>query len=157
MKTIAALLAAGSSLLSLAFAADLAEPPANAKTWVIVSAGGQHGEEWVWTDEDGVRRARMKIVLRGLTYDVDHATTVGADGRVTAMEIRGATPSGDARDVSNIQDQVAELHVSISFCRSNRRCFVTCQVRPAGNGEHRYQQETDGSSLADGAHVDIAS
>ncbi|NJR43595.1 MAG: hypothetical protein HC767_14025 [Akkermansiaceae bacterium] len=100
MKTIAALLAAGSSLLSLALASDLAEPPATAKTWVILSAGGQHGEEKVWTDKDGVRRARMKIVLRGLTYDVDHATSVGADGRVTAMEIRGVTPSGDAGETS---------------------------------------------------------
>jgi imidazolonepropionase-like amidohydrolase len=108
MKSLAALFAAGSSLLSLALAADLAEPPADARTWVILSAGGQHGEEKVWTDGDGVRRARMKIVLRGLTFDVDHATTIGADGRVTAMEIRGATPSGDAGETFRIENNAAK-------------------------------------------------
>ncbi|MDZ7627020.1 MAG: amidohydrolase family protein [Parvularculaceae bacterium] len=107
MKTLAALLAAGSSLFSLAFAEGLAEPPASAKTWSILSAGGQHGEERVWTDKDGVRRARMKIVLRGLTYDVDHATTIGADGRVASMEIRGVTPSGDATESFRIENNVA--------------------------------------------------
>ncbi len=107
MKTFAALLAAGSSLLSLAFAEGLAEPPANAKVWSILSAGGQHGEEKVWTDKDGVRRARMKIVLRGLTYDLDHATAVDADGRPLSMEIRGVTPSGDAGETFRIENNVA--------------------------------------------------
>lgn len=107
MKPFAALLAAGSSLLTVAFASDLAEAPATAKVWSILSAGGQHGEEKVWTDKDGVRRARMKIVLRGLTYDVDHATTIGADGRPTAIEIRGVTPSGDAGETFRTENNLA--------------------------------------------------
>lgn len=107
MKTFAAILAAGSSLFAVALAEGLAEPPANAKVWSILSAGGQHGDEKVWTDKDGVRRARMKIVLRGLTYDVDHATTIGADGLPTSMEIRGVTPSGDAGETFRIESNVA--------------------------------------------------
>ncbi len=107
MKSLAALLAASASLLAVAAAQTLAEPPANAKSWSILSAGGQHGEEKVWTDKEGVRRARMKIVLRGLTYDVDHATTLGTDGRPTAMTIRGVTPSGDAGETFRIENNVA--------------------------------------------------
>jgi hypothetical protein len=108
MQKLAALLAAGASLFSLALASDLADAPANAKVWSILSAGGQHGDEKVWTDKEGVRRARMKIVLRGLTYDVDHATTIGADGLPTSMEIRGVTPSGDASETFRIENNIAK-------------------------------------------------
>jgi len=107
MKNLAALFAASASLVAVALASDLAAPPANAKVWSIVSAGGQHGDEKVWTDKDGVRRARMKIVLRGLTYDVDHATVVGANGLPTSMEIRGVTPSGDAGETFRIENTIA--------------------------------------------------
>lgn len=107
MQKLAALLAAGASLFSLALASDLAEAPASAKVWSILSAGGQHGDEKVWTDKEGVRRARMKIVLRGLTYDVDHATTIGVDGLPTSMEIRGVTPSGDAGETFRIENNIA--------------------------------------------------
>lgn len=107
MKKLAALLAASASLFAVALASELAAAPANAKVWSILSAGGQHGDEKVWTDKDGVRRARMKIVLRGLTYDVDHATVVGANGLPTSMEIRGVTPSGDAGETFRIENNVA--------------------------------------------------
>jgi len=107
MKNLAAVLAASASLFAVALAQPLAEAPANARVWSILSAGGQHGDEKVWTDKDGVRRSRMKIVLRGLTYDVDHATVVGADGLPTSMEIRGVTPSGDAGETFRIQNNVA--------------------------------------------------
>lgn len=107
MKSLAALLAASASLVSLALAEGLAEPPANAKAWSILSAGGQHGEEKVWTDKDGVRRARMKIVLRGLTYDLDHATRLGAGGVPTSIEIKGVTPSGDAGETFRIENNIA--------------------------------------------------
>ncbi|MFN3960687.1 MAG: amidohydrolase family protein [Parvularculaceae bacterium] len=107
MKKFAALLAAGSNLFAVALASELAEAPASARVWSILSAGGQHGEEKVWTDKDGVRRARMKIVLRGLTYDVDHATVVGADGLPTSMQIRGVTPSGDAGETFRIENKIA--------------------------------------------------
>ena len=36
---------------------ELAQPPANAETWVIVSAAGQHGQSWRWTAPDGTKVA----------------------------------------------------------------------------------------------------
>jgi hypothetical protein len=102
---------AGAAFLALttaAAAADaLATPPKSAKTWSIVSAGGKHGEEQAWTDKDGTHRARMKMVLRGLTYDIDHATTLGADGFPTKIAVRGVTPSGDATEDFAIENGVA--------------------------------------------------
>ncbi len=59
---------------------ERATPPKGAKTWTILSAGGAHGEEQVWTDKDGARWARMQILLRGLVYDMDQATTGRAAG-----------------------------------------------------------------------------
>jgi len=101
--------AAGASLGAIA-AADvgaLAVAPKGSATWSIVSAGGKHGEEQVWTDKDGVRHARMKIVLRGLTYDIDHAARLDDNGIPTSIEIRGVTPSGDASETFSIADGVA--------------------------------------------------
>lgn len=105
---IAALLA-GSSLCAVAHASDggLSTAPGGAATWTIVSAGGKHGEEQVWTDKNGVRHARMKIVLRGLTYDVDHATVLGEKGIPASITIRGVTPSGDAGESFAIENGVA--------------------------------------------------
>ncbi len=109
MKTSLASLAAGASLLAVAMAADgeLAVAPKNAATWTIVSAGGKHGEEQVWTGKDGVRHARMKIVLRGLTYDVDHATSLNEAGVPTSITIKGVTPSGDAGETFSVADGAA--------------------------------------------------
>jgi imidazolonepropionase-like amidohydrolase len=87
---------------------DLATAPKGAATWQILSAGGKHGEEQVWTDKDGVRHARMKIVLRGLTYDVDHATTVDDKGVPTSIVIKGVTPSGDAGETFAVENGVAK-------------------------------------------------
>lgn len=104
----ASLLLAGSIPSSAAAAEEaLAVAPKTAATWQILSAGGKHGEEKAWTDEDGVRHARMKIILRGLTYDLDHATTVNEKGVPTSIVIRGVTPSGDAGETFSIENGVA--------------------------------------------------
>ena len=105
-----AVLLAGASLSTLAFAADesLAVAPKGAATWTILSAGGKHGEEQAWTDKKGVRHARMKMVLRGLTYDIDHATTVNDKGLPTSIVIKGVTPSGDAGETFSVEDGVAK-------------------------------------------------
>lgn len=108
MKAFVVLIAAGSSFFSITLAESLAEPPTYAKTWVILSAGGQHGEEIDWIDKDDVRRARMKIVLRGHSYDIDHAMKAGAEGRRLSMKIRGLTPSGDAEDTLRIENNAAK-------------------------------------------------
>jgi len=106
----AAGLLAGASLLSIAAAHDeeLSTPPKGAATWQILSAGGKHGEEQVWTDKAGVRHARMKIVLRGLTYDVEQATTMNEKGVPTSIVIKGVTPSGDAAETFAIENGVAK-------------------------------------------------
>ena len=108
-RTAIAALLAGSSLGSVAHAGDgaLSTAPGGAATWTIVSAGGKHGEEQVWTDKNGVRHARMKIVLRGLTYDVDHATAFGEKGIPASITIRGVTPSGDAGESFAVANGVA--------------------------------------------------
>lgn len=105
-----AALLSGASLIAAAAAHDgaMSAPPKGAASWEIVSAGGKHGEEQVWTDKDGVRHARMKIVLRGLTYDVDLATTANDAGVPTSIVIRGVTPSGDAGETFAVQDGVAK-------------------------------------------------
>ncbi len=94
---------AASLAFGAAFAAEeLSKPPKGAKAWSIVSAGGKHGSEQVWTDKDGVRHARMHILLRGLVYDVDQATTLGENGLPTNLAIRGVTPSGDAGETFTV-------------------------------------------------------
>ncbi len=109
-KGALAALLAGASLFAVAAAHDgeLATAPKGSATWNILSAGGTHGEERVWTGKDGVRHARMKIVLRGLTYDVDHATTLNEKGIPTSIVIKGVTPSGDAGETFAIENGVAK-------------------------------------------------
>jgi len=108
MKRLPIILAAILAPIAAAQAADdLAVAPKSAATWSILSAGGKHGEEKVWTDENGVHHARMNIVLRGLTYDVDEAATIGENNIPTKIVIRGVTPSGDASETFEIADGVA--------------------------------------------------
>jgi hypothetical protein len=76
----------------------LVAPPETAATLSIVSSGGQHGQERMWVDRDGVRWSRQEILLRGLVYDVEQAITVGSSGLPVALTIRGVTPSGDAAE-----------------------------------------------------------
>jgi imidazolonepropionase-like amidohydrolase len=111
---IVGIFARGAALLFALFAgsanaaeAELATAPKGAKSWTIVSAGGSHGEEQVWTDKDGVRWARMHILLRGLVYDVDQALTPGAGMIPQTLVIRGVTPEGDASERFSIDNGVA--------------------------------------------------
>jgi hypothetical protein len=90
-----------------AAAADLKTPPKSAKEWNIVSAGGSHGAEQAWTDKNGVRWSRMKILMRGLVYDVDQEITLGDDKRPGRLVVRGVTPSGDAGESFTVENGVA--------------------------------------------------
>lgn len=102
------------SLAAVAHAHDgapggaLSVAPKNAAVWTIVSAGGRHGEEQAWTDKNGVRHARMKIVLRGLTYEVDLASVANDQGLPTSIAIRGVTPSGDAGETFSVENGLAK-------------------------------------------------
>ncbi|HXI87727.1 MAG TPA: amidohydrolase family protein [Parvularculaceae bacterium] len=107
IETSFRLLAFASALALAAGAAsadDLAVAPKSAKTWSIVSASGQFGEEKMWTDSDGVHWARMHMLLRGLTFDVDEATTVNENKVPTKFVIRGATPLGNAGETFSIDN-----------------------------------------------------
>ncbi|MBL8546997.1 MAG: amidohydrolase family protein [Hyphomonadaceae bacterium] len=75
--------------------AALARAPASAETWAIISTAGRHGTSQRWT-ADGVRWSRESILLRGFVTEIDQQMSVGADGAVQSLTIRGVTPSGDA-------------------------------------------------------------
>lgn len=85
-------------------AAELAQPPADAETWAIVSAAGQHGTSRRWTTPDGVRWARENIVLRGFVTEIDQQMRVDDAGMLQNVTIRGVTPSGDAAETFNVAD-----------------------------------------------------
>lgn len=103
------LLAASLLAPAAAFAADsksvkLADPPATARHFIIVSTGGKHGDSWAWTEKDGTRRGRESFNLRGQVFDVDFAGKAGADGNPVSIVIRGVTPQGDASETFSVKD-----------------------------------------------------
>ena len=63
--------------------ADLAQPPANAETWVIVSSAGQHGQSRRWTAPDGVRWSRESLLLRGFVTEIDQQIAFAPDHTMT--------------------------------------------------------------------------
>ena len=75
---------------------ELANPPANARHFIILSTGGKHGDSWAWTLPDGTRMSRESLNLRGQVWEIDTAITPGADGLPSRIVVRGVTPSGDA-------------------------------------------------------------
>lgn len=77
----------------------LATPPDSAPAWVIVSAAGEHGREWRWTDADGVHWSRSTSSLRGFSSDTDQALTLDPQGRPLRLVVRGETPQGVADEV----------------------------------------------------------
>ncbi len=109
LTAIAAGLAASVSVSALALAdeAALAQAPDGARSWSILSAGGQHGQEQIWTDEDGAQWSRLNIVLRGLTYDLDQSIAFNDQSVPTRITIRGVTPSGDAGETFAIENGTA--------------------------------------------------
>lgn len=103
------------SLLSTATAAlaqvppeDLAQPPADAEQFVIISAAGQHGTAARWTDEDGDQWSRESILLRGLVWEQDQEISFGADGMPARVTVRGTSPSGDSAETYEIADGTAK-------------------------------------------------
>ncbi|HEX3423433.1 MAG TPA: amidohydrolase family protein [Sphingomicrobium sp.] len=101
---LAALLAASASI---AFADptpkdQLLKPPADAHHYTISSTAGKHGDVWSWTTPDGRRAYRMSMSLRGWITEDDEVITPGADGRPTAIAVRGYTDSGDVAEDFNV-------------------------------------------------------
>src|SRR5262252_2971571 len=92
------LAAAVASAFAQVPAAELAEPPANARHFVIQSTGGKHGDSWTWVAADGTRMARESMNLRGQVFELDSRGTAGGDGLPSSIVIRGVTPQGDAAE-----------------------------------------------------------
>ena len=86
---------------------QLLVPPPNATHYLIVSAAGKHGDDWVWTLPDGSTAYRESILLRGLVFETDQVVHLGKDGLPDRIEVRGVTPSGDAGESFTIADGLA--------------------------------------------------
>ena len=82
---------------------SLATPPANAQRFSIVSTAGKHGSSTRWVTADGTHMGRESLLLRGMVTEVDSSTTLGADGMIQRVVIRGHTPNGDAGETFAVQ------------------------------------------------------
>jgi imidazolonepropionase-like amidohydrolase len=88
--------------------AELAQPPPDARHYVIQSTGGKHGDSWSWVTADGTRMARESLDVRGQIWEEDYRGTPGADGLPVAMTIRGVAPEGDAAESFRIEGGIAK-------------------------------------------------
>ncbi|HMI36433.1 MAG TPA: hypothetical protein VK505_02305, partial [Steroidobacteraceae bacterium] len=88
--------------------AELAQPPPDARHYVIQSTGGKHGDSWSWVAADGTRMARESLDVRGQIWEEDYSGTPGADGLPVAMTIRGVAPEGDAAESFRIEGGIAK-------------------------------------------------
>ena len=77
---------------------QLLKPPADAAHYVVVSDAGKHGDMWRWTLPDGRIALRHSQSLRGWITETDAVVTIDRGGRLTALEVRGITPGGDAAE-----------------------------------------------------------
>jgi imidazolonepropionase-like amidohydrolase len=101
---LAALLAASASagLAAPTPKEQLMVPPAGARHYTVSSTAGKHGDMWSWTLPDGRIAYRMSMSLRGWVTEDDELITPGADGRPTAIAVRGYTDQGDATEDFNV-------------------------------------------------------
>lgn len=77
-------------------------PPAGARHYTISSTAGKHGDIWSWTMPDGRMAYRMSMSLRGWITEDDELFTPGADGRPSAIAVRGYTDQGDVTEDYNV-------------------------------------------------------
>jgi len=82
--------------------AELAQPPPDARHYVIQSTGGKHGDSWSWVTADGTRMARESLDVRGQIWEEDYR------GTPVAMTIRGVAPEGDAAESFRIEGGIAK-------------------------------------------------
>ena len=101
---LAALLASSAAAATAQTPKDqLLSPPADARHYTITSSAGKHGDMWSWAMPDGRAAYRMSMSLRGWVTEDDEVITRGADGRPTAIAIRGFTDQGDATEELDAQ------------------------------------------------------
>lgn len=82
----------------------LATPPASAQQFTILSTAGKHGTSARWTTSDGTHRGRESLLLRGQVFELDSTATLGHDGMLDHVVIRGHTPNGDAGETFAVKD-----------------------------------------------------
>ena len=78
--------------------APLAQPPADAESFTIVSAAGVHGHSYRWQSADGARMGRESLNLRGQLFELDSSSRLGADHMFAHLAVHGSTPRGDAAE-----------------------------------------------------------
>ena len=83
---------------------QLLKPPANAVHFVVVSESGKHGDQWRWELPDGRTAYRWSQELRGWITEMDQISTLGQDGTLTALTVRGVTMTGDAAEEFRIDN-----------------------------------------------------
>jgi imidazolonepropionase-like amidohydrolase len=102
-------------LIGLAFPAraapvavsELAQVPADATTYTIISSAGRHGTSARWTTPEGVHMARESLNLRGQIFELDSAVHRGPDGMIDHLAVRGFTPQGDAAESFDVNSGAA--------------------------------------------------
>lgn len=80
---------------------DLAKPPANAETFLIVSTAGQHGKSQRWT-QGGARWSRESLNLRGFITEIDQELRFSKSGALIKQTVRGFVPEGDAAETYSV-------------------------------------------------------
>ncbi len=88
--------------------AELANPPADARHFIIESSDAKHGDSWSWVTADGTRMGRESLNLRGQVWETDYSGRTGADGMPATMTIRGVNPQGDAAETFVIAEGTAK-------------------------------------------------
>jgi len=86
---------------------QLAQPPADAQSFTVLSTAGTHGKAAIWKAPDGSLMSRESINLRGQVFEMDQSARLGADGMLSSFIVRGITPTGDAAETFEIHDGVA--------------------------------------------------
>lgn len=67
-----------------------------------MSTAGKHGTASTWTAQDGTLMGRMSVVLRGMVWEEEEATKLGADGAIADYRLRGTSPNGDVGETFSI-------------------------------------------------------
>jgi imidazolonepropionase-like amidohydrolase len=78
--------------------AELAQPPAGAQAFTVLSTSGTNGKSAIWTAPDGAQMSRESILLRGQVWETDQSVKLGSDNMPSSWIVRGVTPTGDAAE-----------------------------------------------------------
>ncbi len=83
---------------------QLAQPPADAQAFSVISSAGSHGKAAIWRTADGTWMSRDSVLLRGQVWEMDQSARLGPDGMPVALTVRGYTPNGDAGETFALAD-----------------------------------------------------